>query len=149
MEGSGGGCLGGLCIAGTICCSGSCRVRGCGPWIFECPRTQHTDRLFQPGIDDRCLCAVMVDKSVVLPNDTEIQATINKIPDIAAVDGNYRTAVAVCYYWELLSSVTGIPLVRVAEGAAWGVCVSPGLSAVPGAVVLVYRNRKCDFQPFI
>ena len=48
---------------------------------------------------------VMVDKSVVLPNDTEIQATINKIPDIAAVDGNYRTAVAVCYYWELLAGV--------------------------------------------
>ena len=48
---------------------------------------------------------VMVDKSVVLPNDTEIQATINKIPDIAAVDDNYRTAVAVCYYWELLAGV--------------------------------------------
>lgn len=48
---------------------------------------------------------VMVDKSVVLPNDTEIQATINKIPDIAAVDGNYRTAVAVCYYWDLLAGV--------------------------------------------
>ena len=48
---------------------------------------------------------VMVDKSVVLPNDTEIQATINKIPDIASVDGNYRTAVAVCYYWELLAGV--------------------------------------------
>ena len=48
---------------------------------------------------------VMVDKNVVLPNDTEIQATINKIPDIAAVDGNYRTAVAVCYYWELLAGV--------------------------------------------
>ena len=48
---------------------------------------------------------VMVDKSVVLPNDTEIQATINKIPDITAVDGNYRTAVAVCYYWELLAGV--------------------------------------------
>ena len=48
---------------------------------------------------------VMVDKSVVLPNDTEIQATINKIPDIAAVDGNYRTAVAVCYHWELLAGV--------------------------------------------
>ena len=48
---------------------------------------------------------VMVDKSVVLPNDTEIQATINKIPDIAAVDGNYRPAVAVCYYWELLAGV--------------------------------------------
>lgn len=48
---------------------------------------------------------VMVDKNVVLPNDTEIQATINKIPDIAAVDDNYRTAVAVCYYWELLAGV--------------------------------------------
>lgn len=48
---------------------------------------------------------VMVDKSVVLPNDTEIQATVNKIPDIAAVDGNYRTAVAVCYYWDLLAGV--------------------------------------------
>ena len=48
---------------------------------------------------------VMVDKSVVLPNDTEIQATINKIPDIAAVDGNYRTAVAVCCYPDLLSGV--------------------------------------------
>lgn len=48
---------------------------------------------------------VMVDKNVVLPNDTEIQATINKIPDIAAVDGNYRTAVAVCYYWDLLAGV--------------------------------------------
>lgn len=48
---------------------------------------------------------VMVDKNVVLPNDTEIQATINKIPDIAAVDGNYRTAAAVCYYLELLAGV--------------------------------------------
>lgn len=48
---------------------------------------------------------VMVDKSVVLPNGTEIQATITKIPDIAAVDGNYRTAVAVCYYWDLLAGV--------------------------------------------
>ena len=48
---------------------------------------------------------VMVDKGVVLPDDTEIQATINRIPDIAAVDGNYRTAVAVCYHWELLAGV--------------------------------------------
>ena len=48
---------------------------------------------------------VMVDKRVVLPNETEIQATITKIPDIAAVDGNYRTAVAVCYHWELLAGV--------------------------------------------
>ena len=48
---------------------------------------------------------VMVDKGTVLPNDSEIQATINKIPDIAAVDGNYRTAVAVCYYLDLLSGV--------------------------------------------
>ena len=48
---------------------------------------------------------VMIDKGTVLPNDSEIQATINKIPDIAAVDGNYRTAVAVCYYLDLLSGV--------------------------------------------
>ena len=48
---------------------------------------------------------VMIDKGTVLPNDSEIQATINKIPDIAAVDSNYRTAVAVCYYLDLLSGV--------------------------------------------
>lgn len=48
---------------------------------------------------------VMVDKGTILPNDAEIQATINRIPDIAAVDGNYRTAVAVCCYPDLLSGV--------------------------------------------
>lgn len=48
---------------------------------------------------------VMVDKGVVLPNDSEIQMTISKIPDFAAVDSSYGTAVAVCYYLDLLSGV--------------------------------------------
>ena len=48
---------------------------------------------------------VMVDKGTVLPNDSEIQMTISKIPDFAAVDSSYGTAVAVCYYLDLLSGV--------------------------------------------
>lgn len=48
---------------------------------------------------------VMVDKGVVLPNDSEIQMTISRIPDFATVDSSYRTAVAVCYYLDLLSGV--------------------------------------------
>ena len=48
---------------------------------------------------------VMVDKGVILPNDSEIQMTISKIPDFAAVDSSYGTAVAVCYYLDLLSGV--------------------------------------------
>ena len=48
---------------------------------------------------------VMVDKEIVLPNDSEIQMTISKIPDFATVDSSYGTAVAVCYYWELLAGV--------------------------------------------
>ena len=48
---------------------------------------------------------VMVDKGVVLPNDSEIQMTISKIPDFATVDSSYGTAVAVCYYLDLLSGV--------------------------------------------
>ena len=48
---------------------------------------------------------VMVDKGVVLPNDSEIQMTISGIPDFATVDSSYRTAVAVCYYLDLLSGV--------------------------------------------
>ena len=50
---------------------------------------------------------VMVDKGVVLPNDSEIQMTISKIPDFATVDSSYGTAVAVCYYLDLLSGVNG------------------------------------------
>ena len=48
---------------------------------------------------------VMVDKGVVLPNDSEIQMTISRIPDFSTVDSSYRTAVAVCYYLDLLSGV--------------------------------------------
>ena len=48
---------------------------------------------------------VMVDKGVVFPNDSEIQMTISKIPDFATVDSSYGTAVAVCYYLDLLSGV--------------------------------------------
>ena len=48
---------------------------------------------------------VMVDKDVILPNDTEIQAIMNTIPDLTSVDSNYRTAVATCYYLDLLSGV--------------------------------------------
>ena len=48
---------------------------------------------------------VMIDKGTVLPNDSEIQMTISKIPDFAAVDSSYGTAVAVCYYLDLLSGV--------------------------------------------
>ena len=44
---------------------------------------------------------VMVDKGVVLPNDSEIQMTISRIPDFSTVDSSYRTAVAVCYYLDL------------------------------------------------
>ena len=48
---------------------------------------------------------VMVDKGIVLPNDSEIQMTISKIPDFTTVDSSYGTAVAVCYYLDLLSGV--------------------------------------------
>ena len=48
---------------------------------------------------------VMIDKGTVLPNDSEIQMTISKIPDFATVDSSYGTAVAVCYYLDLLSGV--------------------------------------------
>ena len=48
---------------------------------------------------------VMVDKEIVLPNDSEIQMTISKIPDFTTVDSSYGTAVAVCYYLDLLSGV--------------------------------------------
>ena len=49
--------------------------------------------------------SVMVDKGVVLPNDSEIQMIISRIPDFATVDSSYGTAVAVCYYLDLLSGV--------------------------------------------
>jgi len=48
---------------------------------------------------------VMIDKGIVLPNDSEIQMIISKIPDFATVDSSYGTAVAVCYYLDLLSGV--------------------------------------------
>ncbi|MDE7243615.1 MAG: S-layer homology domain-containing protein [Oscillospiraceae bacterium] len=48
---------------------------------------------------------VMVDKGAILPGAAEIQATMNKIPDLSSVDSNYKTAVAVCYYLDLLSGV--------------------------------------------
>jgi len=48
---------------------------------------------------------VMVDKGAVLPNDAEIQMAMNRIPDLASVDSNFRTAVAVCYYLDLLTGV--------------------------------------------
>lgn len=48
---------------------------------------------------------VMIDQGIVLPNDSEIQTTMSRIPDFSSVDSNYRTAVAVCYYLDLLSGV--------------------------------------------
>ncbi len=48
---------------------------------------------------------VMVDKGAILPNDAEIQMTMSKIPDLASVDNSFRTAVAVCYYLDLLAGV--------------------------------------------
>lgn len=48
---------------------------------------------------------VMVDKGAILPNGSEIQATMNKIPDLSSVDNTYRTAVAVSYYLDLLAGV--------------------------------------------
>ena len=48
---------------------------------------------------------VMVDKGTVLPNNTEIQSTLNKIPDAFYIEDNYRTGVATCYYLELLSGI--------------------------------------------
>ena len=48
---------------------------------------------------------VMVDKGTVLPNNTEIQSTLNKIPDAFYVEDSYRTGVATCYYLELLSGI--------------------------------------------
>lgn len=48
---------------------------------------------------------VMVDKGVLLPNESEIQAAMNKIPDLFSVDSTYRTAVAVSYYLDLLAGV--------------------------------------------
>ena len=48
---------------------------------------------------------VMADKGVALPDDSDIQMTISKIPDFAAVDSSYGTAAAVCYYMDLLTGV--------------------------------------------
>ena len=56
---------------------------------------------------------VMIDKGIVLPNDSEIQMTISKIPDFATVDSSYGTAVAVCYYLDLLSGVESQKDLRV------------------------------------
>ena len=46
---------------------------------------------------------VMIDKSLVLPNAEELAGTISNIPDNSSVDDAFQTAVATCYYWDLLS----------------------------------------------
>lgn len=46
---------------------------------------------------------VMVDKNVVLPNAQELAGTLSGIPDSSSVDTAFQTAVATCYYWDLLS----------------------------------------------
>lgn len=46
---------------------------------------------------------VMVDKNVVLPNAQELASTLSGIPDSASMDAAFQTAVATCYYWDLLS----------------------------------------------
>ena len=94
---------------------------------------------------------VMVDKGVVLPNDSEIQMTISGIPDFATVDSSYRTAVAVCYYLDLLSGVnpqgtyapkglvnraqTSVIYVRLKKAISTlgtGVPANPGTTTNPG-----------------
>ena len=46
---------------------------------------------------------VMIDKGIVLPNAKELAGTISNIPDNSSVDDAFQTAVATCYYWDLLS----------------------------------------------
>ena len=46
---------------------------------------------------------VMIDKGLVLPNAEELAGTISNIPDNSSVDDAFQTAVATCYYWDLLS----------------------------------------------
>ena len=46
---------------------------------------------------------VMIDKGLVLPNADELAGTISNIPDNSSVDDAFQTAVATCYYWDLLS----------------------------------------------
>ena len=46
---------------------------------------------------------VMIDKGIVLPNAEELAGTISNIPDNSSVDDAFQTAVATCYYWDLLS----------------------------------------------
>ena len=46
---------------------------------------------------------VMIDKGLVLPNAEELSGTISNIPDNSSVDDAFQTAVATCYYWDLLS----------------------------------------------
>ena len=46
---------------------------------------------------------VMIDKGLVLPSAEELAGTISNIPDNSSVDDAFQTAVATCYYWDLLS----------------------------------------------
>lgn len=46
---------------------------------------------------------VMIDKGLVLPSVEELSGTISNIPDNSSVDDAFQTAVATCYYWDLLS----------------------------------------------
>ena len=46
---------------------------------------------------------VMIDKGIVLPSAEELAGTISNIPDNSSVDDAFQTAVATCYYWDLLS----------------------------------------------
>ena len=46
---------------------------------------------------------VMIDKGLVLPSVEELAGTISNIPDNSSVDDAFQTAVATCYYWDLLS----------------------------------------------
>ena len=46
---------------------------------------------------------VMINKGIVLPSAEELAGTISNIPDNSSVDDAFQTAVATCYYWDLLS----------------------------------------------
>ena len=51
---------------------------------------------------------VMIDKGIVLPSAEELAGTISNIPANSSVDDAFQTAVATCYYWDLLSGTDQI-----------------------------------------
>lgn len=48
---------------------------------------------------------VMVDQGAVLPNEAELQQTMSRISDFDSVSTDNRTAVAACYYLELITGM--------------------------------------------